>query len=73
VEEEQSGNPPFFVQPGETPMNYSLKAILVAMTLASAGALSACNTMEGAGKDIERAGEKVQDANCSSNDTSCRK
>jgi len=24
--------------------------------------LSGCNTMEGAGKDIERAGEKVQDA-----------
>lgn len=24
--------------------------------------LSACNTMEGAGKDIERGGEKVQDA-----------
>jgi len=24
--------------------------------------LSACNTVEGAGKDIERAGEKVQDA-----------
>lgn len=54
-------------------MNHSFKTILVAMTLASAGALSACNTVEGAGKDIERAGEKVQEANCSSNDTSCRK
>ena len=35
------------------------------MTLAilmSALALSACNTIDGAGKDIERAGEKVQDA-----------
>jgi len=54
-------------------MNHSLKTILVAMTLAAAGALSACNTVEGAGKDIERAGEKVQDATCSSNDASCRK
>jgi len=53
-------------------MNHSLKTLLVAMILASAGALSACNTVEGAGKDVERAGEKVQDATCSSNDTSCR-
>ena len=29
--------------------------------LASAFALSACNTIDGAGKDIERAGEKIQD------------
>ncbi len=27
-----------------------------------AGAVAACNTMEGAGKDIEKAGEAVQDA-----------
>ncbi len=53
-------------------MNQSLKILVAAMILASAGAISACNTVEGAGKDIERAGEKVQDANCSSNDTSCR-
>lgn len=25
-------------------------------------ALSACNTLQGAGKDIERAGEEIQDA-----------
>ena len=25
-------------------------------------ALSACNTMAGAGKDVERTGEKIQDA-----------
>ena len=54
-------------------MNQSLKILVAAMILASAGAISACNTVEGAGKDIERAGEKVQHANCSSNDTSCRK
>jgi predicted small secreted protein len=60
------------LQPGEMLMNQSLKILVAAMILASAGAISACNTVEGAGKDIERAGEKVQDANCSSNDTSCR-
>lgn len=33
------------------------------MVLAVAGlGLSACNTMEGAGRDIENAGEAVQDA-----------
>jgi predicted small secreted protein len=26
------------------------------------GALTACNTIEGAGKDVERGGEHVQDA-----------
>lgn len=30
--------------------------------IAGALALSACNTMEGAGEDIERGGEAVQDA-----------
>ena len=35
-----------------------MKAILV--MLATMFALAACNTMEGAGKDMERAGEKVQ-------------
>jgi predicted small secreted protein len=31
------------------------------ITLATVAALVGCNTMEGAGKDMERAGEKVQD------------
>lgn len=31
--------------------------VLFAVTL-----LSACNTMEGAGKDIERAGDKLEDS-----------
>jgi len=35
-----------------------MKTILV--ILATTFALVACNTMEGAGKDVERAGEKVQ-------------
>jgi predicted small secreted protein len=28
---------------------------------ALAGSLTACNTMEGAGKDIEKAGEEIQE------------
>lgn len=36
----------------------ALLAILVTATLS----LSACNTIEGAGKDVERAGKKVQEA-----------
>ena len=33
----------------------------LALLAASAFALSACNTMEGAGKDIEEAGEEIQE------------
>ena len=33
--------------------------LLVALSLGSIS-LSACNTVQGAGKDVERAGEKVQ-------------
>ena len=35
--------------------------MLMVLAVASLG-LSACNTMEGAGRDIENAGEAVQDA-----------
>ena len=40
-----------------------LRTILAAALLA-AGALTlgACNTMEGAGKDIQKGGEKIEDA-----------
>jgi entericidin B len=34
---------------------------LIAVLIA-AGVLAGCNTMQGAGKDIERGGEKIQDA-----------
>jgi predicted small secreted protein len=34
----------------------------VMLILVGAGSLSACNTIEGAGQDVERAGEAVQDA-----------
>ena len=36
--------------------------IALAAILVSSFVLSACNTVQGAGKDIERGGEKVQDA-----------
>lgn len=40
-----------------------IKALaLLAVFVSAAFSLSACNTVEGAGKDIERAGEEVQGA-----------
>ena len=35
--------------------------ILLALCLFSASVLSGCNTMAGAGKDLQKAGEKVED------------
>ena len=35
---------------------------LLLLALFSAGTLSACNTMKGAGKDVQKVGEKVEDA-----------
>ena len=35
---------------------------LILLMLFSIGILTACNTIEGAGKDVQKAGEKVQDA-----------
>lgn len=35
---------------------------LLLLAAAMAFALSACNTVEGAGKDIKKAGEKIEDA-----------
>lgn len=34
---------------------------MIAMLLASAFVLTGCNTVAGAGKDLEKGGEKVQD------------
>ena len=34
---------------------------LLLITLATVFSLVACNTMEGAGKDIEKAGDKIQE------------
>ncbi len=38
------------------------KLTLMIAALAVFSALAACNTMQGVGKDVERLGEKVQDA-----------
>ncbi|GAB4376111.1 MAG: hypothetical protein Kow00114_39610 [Kiloniellaceae bacterium] len=47
----------------ERPRRTGRKALL-ALTVAafSAAALSACNTVEGAGKDIENTGEAIQES-----------
>lgn len=34
--------------------------ILLSLSLFSLGMLSACNTMAGAGKDIQKAGDKIE-------------
>ncbi|UXY15398.1 entericidin A/B family lipoprotein [Chitiniphilus purpureus] len=39
-----------------------MKRILALLSLACLTLLSACNTVQGAGKDIERGGEKLQGA-----------
>ena len=44
-------------------MKTSLKIVALSLALLlSTGALTACHTVKGAGKDIERAGEEIQDA-----------
>lgn len=35
--------------------------LIAAVAVLSLGALTACNTMEGAGEDIEAAGDKLED------------
>ena len=35
--------------------------LLALLGMSSAGMLSACNTVAGAGKDMQKAGEKVED------------
>lgn len=41
-----------------------MKRLIIVMLLAmfSVGTLTACNTMKGAGQDVQKAGEKVEDA-----------
>jgi len=38
-----------------------MKTTMLALLLTSAFVLTGCNTVAGAGKDMERGGEKVQD------------
>jgi predicted small secreted protein len=49
------------------PINYiieerKMKLITTLLVLAFAFTLSACNTVEGAGKDIQKGGEAIEDA-----------
>ena len=41
-------------------MNHNSRLALAALALLGAVGLSACNTMAGAGKDVQSAGEKVE-------------
>ncbi len=43
--------------------NYKMKRLIALMLMAmfSTATLTACNTMAGAGKDVQKVGEKVQD------------
>lgn len=43
-------------------MNKLWRVVVLAVVSLSAIALPACNTIEGAGRDIERGGEHLQDA-----------
>ena len=42
-------------------MTRKLLALLLALSFASPVLLTGCNTVQGAGKDIEHAGNKLQD------------
>ncbi|ALJ29691.1 entericidin A/B family lipoprotein [Stenotrophomonas acidaminiphila] len=50
-----------------------MKRVLMLALLAmfSAGTLSACNTVAGAGKDMQKAGEKVEDKAHDCSDGKC--
>jgi predicted small secreted protein len=42
-------------------MMKKLMAVLVALSIGSPVLLTGCNTMQGAGRDIEKAGNKIQE------------
>lgn len=50
-----------------------MKRLIALMMVAmfSMGTLSACNTMAGAGKDVQKAGEKVEDKAVDCKDGRC--
>lgn len=58
-------------------MNKLITGLMSAAVVVGSSSLAACNTLEGAGKDVERAGEKIQTVNCtkeeSKSDSSCQK
>lgn len=39
-----------------------MKKLITVFTLALAFTLSACNTLKGVGQDLQKAGEKIEDA-----------
>lgn len=43
-------------------MSILKRNVLFALMILSIGTLAACNTIEGAGKDIESGGEAIEDA-----------
>ena len=56
------GISPGFGQFQEKTMKFLKQLFALTVICASLTTLTACNTMHGAGKDIERGGEKMQDA-----------
>lgn len=50
-------------------MDKLIAGLPAVIAVLGAVSLSGCNTLEGAGKDMERAGEKVQEANCTKEDS----
>ena len=43
-------------------MNTLRKLLWITLTLASCAGLGACNTVKGLGQDLQKAGEKIEDA-----------
>ena len=58
-------------------MKNSLIQLVAVLSVFGASLLAGCNTVEGAGKDVEAAGEKIQSATCTGedakNDARCQK
>lgn len=50
-------------------MKNSMVHLFAVLSVLGASVLTTgCNTVEGAGKDVEKAGEKIQSANCTGED-----
>lgn len=58
-------------------MNTFVAALIGINVALGAALVSGCNTVEGAGRDVEAMGDKVQEVNCTSadkaNDPACKK
>lgn len=58
-------------------MSKFIAALIGVNVILGATLVSGCNTVEGAGRDVEAVGDKVQDVNCTNadkaNDPACRK